>query len=312
MAGWVTNGYPGGSVNVMRGDDFPWKQNPCKLILHTTETVGFPNYSYNKAPQVTVNPRTHTWQQHRRLDQPAWALQVGPVSTNSMGAVQIEIVGYAASVKDLGGDDLAYLIGFIRFILAQTGIPDVCTVLFGGSETSGLNGTKRMSVAGWTSYRGICGHQHVPGNSHWDPGDLPMQAKWLPLIQGVNIPTVEPKPEPEPEKDDDMFMLNGGQYRGAGLFGPASFKSLTQLQVDTYIKAGVKPPIAVSESEFDAARDASVTAQVPPVDVPPADVDEQAIADAVIASLNNSATTLSDADVQKIVAAVKELTYKAI
>lgn len=190
MAGWVTAGYPGGSVEVTTGDTFPWKQAPCKLVLHTTEGGSYPNWGYNKSSHVTIHPRQRTWRQHRRLDQPAWTLKApaGAVSTNSMGAIQIEIIGYAATIKDLDGDDLAYLIGFIRFILAQTGIQSTCTVLFGGPETAGVNGTRRMSAAAWTAYRGILGHQHVPNNDHWDPGDIPMQAKWLPMIQGGSVP----------------------------------------------------------------------------------------------------------------------------
>jgi peptidoglycan hydrolase-like protein with peptidoglycan-binding domain len=29
-----------------------------------------------------------------------------------------------------------------------------------------------MSDDDWTKFNGICGHQHVPGNSHWDPGAM--------------------------------------------------------------------------------------------------------------------------------------------
>lgn len=30
----------------------------------------------------------------------------------------------------------------------------------------------RMSDAKWKKFNGICGHQHVPNNDHWDPGAL--------------------------------------------------------------------------------------------------------------------------------------------
>ena len=30
----------------------------------------------------------------------------------------------------------------------------------------------RMSDAKWRAFTGICGHQHVPDNDHWDPGRL--------------------------------------------------------------------------------------------------------------------------------------------
>lgn len=33
-----------------------------------------------------------------------------------------------------------------------------------------------MTTKQWERFNGICGHQHVPGNSHWDPGALDIKA----------------------------------------------------------------------------------------------------------------------------------------
>lgn len=337
MAGWVTGGYPGGSVQLEAGDDFPWKQNPCKLILHSTETAGFPDYPRNKAPQVTVHPKARQWRQHRRLDQPAWALAApaGYPSTNSMGAIQIEIVAYAATLKNLDGGDLEYLIGFIRFILAQTGIPATCTVLFGGAETYGINGPKRMSSAQWTAYRGICGHQHVPGNSHWDPGDLPMQSKWLPMIQG------QPEPEPTPEDVSEVSVIQG--YGQTDIWWSTDTVSKTRLttlsQVKDILRLNGKIGAAATDAEARAAIvivggetiNALKTFETPPTATaiatevwskqPPVEpvevvVNSEVIAAAVVAAINAQGVDISAETATEIASQtfeqIKTLTYKAV
>ena len=39
-----------------------------------------------------------------------------------------------------------------------------------------IAGYHRMTDGEWSVFRGVCGHQHVPQNSHWDPGDMNVQA----------------------------------------------------------------------------------------------------------------------------------------
>lgn len=311
MAGWVVGGYPGGSVQVTSGDNFPWKQQPCKLVLHTTETVGYPSWGFNKSSHVTVHPHARTWRQHRALDKPAWTLRApaGSVSTNSMGAIQIEIVGYAESIKDLSGGDLDYLMGFIRFILDQTGIPIQCSVLFAGGSAYGLNGSVRMSPAAWTAYRGILGHQHVPANDHWDPGDIPMQASWLPRIKGTS--PAPPTPTPPPEVYEDMALISAPN-RGISLVGPGYYLSLSPAQAGAWSKALREGPAAISDVEFDEIRaSCSQNAETVPIDV---DVDEDAIAAKVAEALQASGVPadLTPAAVQAVVDGVKALKQQYI
>lgn len=309
MAGWVVGGYPGGSIEVTTGDNFPWKQAPCKLVLHTTEGGSYPNWGYNKSSHVTIHPRQRTWRQHRRLDQPAWTLKApaGAVSTNSMGAIQIEIIGYAATIKDLDGDDLAYLIGFIRFILAQTGIQATCTVLFGGNETAGVNGKYRMSAAAWTAYRGILGHQHVPNNDHWDPGDIPMQAKWLPMIQGGSVPV--------PVEDDDMpFLIKiaapGGKR--AIISSVIGWRDTSAAGVTEYYEA-IALSLGFTVSSRTVDENGWIMAQewkFPGVtSIPPAvaDIDEAALAAALAPYLDDEIDAPS---VAEIVEGVKQIQYQ--
>jgi hypothetical protein len=38
------------------------------------------------------------------------------------------------------------------------------------------HGQNRMSVDEWNRFAGWCGHQHVPGETHWDPGAIDIDA----------------------------------------------------------------------------------------------------------------------------------------
>jgi hypothetical protein len=146
------------------------------------------------------------------------------VATNSGGAIQVEIIGYASTLKDIDQDDLNWLGGLIRMVMQQTGIPIQSSVTFGGVETYGIYGAKRLSAARWNSYVGILGHQHVPLNLHWDPGALDIE-QWLTAIHGpVTIPSTPTPPTSTattPEEDEDMKDLIIACYHTISLFDPS-------------------------------------------------------------------------------------------
>lgn len=346
MAGWVFTGYPGGSQQLFAGDEFPFKQSPCKMVLHSTETDGYPQYARNKAPHVTANPGDRTWRQHRPLDKPSWSLAVGPVSTNSMGAIQIEIIGRAATLKDLNQASLDWLGGLIRYLMQQANIPMQSSVSFGGAETYGTNGTVRLSSAAWTGYRGILGHQHVPGNSHWDPGDLDgsvpfNQSRWFKAIAGTG--SVE-------SGEDDMKLMHSTN-RGYAAVGAGYYYGIGSMaQVYALQKIwGASTP--VTNEEFDIVRAASIQGDFGPrvadeiwgkilnkaespdgTSAGPAsagdwlrsvtlnteilkkgvkvDVDEGEISEALIDALNEKGLSISEEGLAEIVNALKNVTYQ--
>lgn len=45
-------------------------------------------------------------------------------------------------------------------------------------DLAGVNANpgNRMSVDEWKAFSGWCGHQHVPGETHWDPGGIDIDA----------------------------------------------------------------------------------------------------------------------------------------
>ena len=45
-----------------------------------------------------------------------------------------------------------------------------------GNEGYGEDSGRRMSADQFHAYVGICGHVHVPDNTHWDPGDFNIEA----------------------------------------------------------------------------------------------------------------------------------------
>jgi hypothetical protein len=65
---------------------------------------------------------------------------------------------------------------WMRWVECQAGVKRWVSRKFQGPEASGVSSPARMSDAEWDAFDGWCGHQHVPGNSHWDPGKLDVDA----------------------------------------------------------------------------------------------------------------------------------------
>lgn len=51
----------------------------------------------------------------------------------------------------------------------------------------GTGAAQRLSGSAWQTYRGVCGHMHVPENSHGDPGNIPIGS----ILEGADMPTAE-------------------------------------------------------------------------------------------------------------------------
>lgn len=171
---------------------------PKRLVLHTTEgwSIESAEAAYRAkgiAPHFTVCFASRRWVQHIDTAQAASAMrnEAGGVQTNRHGAIQIEIVGFAAHTQDMADDDLRWLGWIIFTICWNEGIDMHRYPAFVGTEAGTIATTtakQRMAPAVWEDFNGVCGHQHVPENHHWDPGRFPY-ARMLELI------TVE---------DDDM------------------------------------------------------------------------------------------------------------
>ena len=166
---------------------------PFKGVLHTTEGASASGaiaaYKANNSwPHFTVD-RDGTVYQHVGIDVAARSLQnkAGGVQTNRDSAIQIEVVGWA-SKPDWPLAQVAAMIVLMRWIEGQTGIKPKAPV-FGSSEQYGERNPLEFSQSEWDEWDGWCGHQHVPENSHWDPGAIKI-ANLLPTE--VSMPDAPP------------------------------------------------------------------------------------------------------------------------
>lgn len=221
MATWLT--YPGLSRQEFANPtSLAWKQQPSKIVLHSTEGSGYPSAKTYRdgrsAPHFTTDLRGRTARQHYPLTEAAWALRApAGVSTNTLGAIQIEIIGTCVesrrdephSVLTFDDGDLGYLAGLLEVIAAATDIPLVTNVPWLSYPASYGDSPVRLSVPAWTAYRGVLGHQHVPGNTHGDPGALNV-ARALELVGATPVsapPAPVPKPKPPREYAMDRLDL---------------------------------------------------------------------------------------------------------
>lgn len=173
---------------------------PNVVVIHTTEGTGWPSYENGAtAPNLTLMPRPAQRElairQHFDLDRSARALRnaAGGVDTNTLNVVQLELIGTCspathADWRRRGIDHIywpdapAWALEALGDVLAELhrGIPTIplhSSVSWRPYPASfGLDAPQRMSFDQWRRFRGVCGHQHVPENSHGDPGDLPIGA----------------------------------------------------------------------------------------------------------------------------------------
>lgn len=213
--------YPGASTAYWHQSRYGGDAMESNVVVwHTTEGTSLPSYGGGaSAPNFTAKPdftaKRLVWYQHFDFDVSSRALvnRSGGVETNTLNVVQVEIVGtcdpathkkwgstphlYTPDLPDWAVRDLA---AFAKWAQDHHGVPLTSGVTFKPYPSSyGSNGV-RMSGAKWNSYRGHCGHQHVPENDHGDPGLLPMGAI-LARAKGYT-PTSPSKEEPDMDKGD--------------------------------------------------------------------------------------------------------------
>lgn len=200
---------PGNSSGSWAPDD----EDAPKLVGHTTEGPSIASAvsaftANNSWPHVTADPLLRDKAQHVGLDRPARALRntSAPGQTNREPRVyQVEIVGTARTVAPAGqrsvleftDDELEWLGAEVFAPIARaTGVPLTTSLTFYGDRAgftlASEHARQRLSAAAFDTYRGVLGHQHVPENSHWDPGPIDM-AKILAAARGET--TAPPPPE---------------------------------------------------------------------------------------------------------------------
>lgn len=166
-----------------------------KAILHTTEGHGLPPYKNGAtAPHMTLVPnhtlKRFTYYQHFPFNMSSRALrnEKGGVETNTDATVQFEIVGTCVKASHLKWPaphlytpelpawalyDLGVMVEWFNH---EHGI-QLAAPTFKSYETLAPGTeTVRMRNSQWNTFKGWCGHQHVPENTHLDPGRINIAA----------------------------------------------------------------------------------------------------------------------------------------
>lgn len=155
-----------------------------RLLLHSTEgsTIEGAVAAYRKNnswPTLTVDCGRRRVVRHLPDTVAARSLRNAPggVETNREGDVliQVELVGFAERPESIG--DAAALDWFGRTVVgplcARNRIPLTSTARWAPYPASyGVAAPQRLQAAAWRAYNGILGHQHVPENTHGDPGAI--------------------------------------------------------------------------------------------------------------------------------------------
>lgn len=170
---------------------------PWRFVLHTTEGSWDSAMSVFRsrmvAPHLMYDPATRRKAQFIDLDRSAYALRHQGPETNRAHCIQVELIGFAdrpftGELADRIGIDL------VAPVLAAKPITTAHPTFYGpgcGWTLASSSARQRMSSAAWTSFNGICGHQHVPGNEHWDPGAIDIDRIIRAAGQGEDDVTVE-------------------------------------------------------------------------------------------------------------------------
>jgi hypothetical protein len=136
-------------------------------VWHTTEGSSLPSYA-GSAPHFTINPKTGKTWQHISCERAAKALlgsNVAGIATNKAHAIQVEVIGSAGMADTWPTAYYGRLRELAAWIEQECGVASTESVEF-------LSKNHPMTKEQWRQYKGHCGHQHVPGQDHWDPGEF--------------------------------------------------------------------------------------------------------------------------------------------
>lgn len=184
-----------------------------KIVLHTVEGKG--SYSYNPSsyygnpywPHATIDGvGIH---QHLPIDVYGFALAnaAGGVETNRAFAIQCEILWVSAEIADLPDAIMGHLADWVGWVLVQTNAP-LTFAEFRGAGSAGEDAPQRFGGVEWLAFTGICGHQHVPENDHWDPGAFPVD-RLRRAVVGANPQPPKPDPQGDPRVLSFRYIFDG-------------------------------------------------------------------------------------------------------
>ena len=253
---------------------------PSRIGLHFTVTSGLPNYAW--PPHLTVGVghplsvvtgtpgKPYRWQ-HCDLNLTSYALaEIRALGgeTNNEGAhnVQIEVIArtsgshWPPELYEVVAQTLADIVTALPELRPALDNYDMTIWKNGGY---GPGGPWRLTLPEWTNgpygdQPFIYGHMHVPGNTHWDPGDLDIKR-----LTSRAKELLMPAPEPWPllkvgDKDPlhvpilEALLLVGG-WRHTAWDGGVTYSKVMGRQVGRAQRGlGLKVDRVVGPKTLDA------------------------------------------------------------
>lgn len=204
---------------------------PPKVVLHSTEGGSWPDYRGGSvAPHETWKWTGKGFEKRQHVSHALAAMALihpAGVQTNRDSVHQIELIGTCDRVTErkyglnylpaMGDDFYAALGAELVKLCNDLNVPLVVTNTWDTYPASaGFGAAQRFSLSQWDNFTGLCGHQHVYGNDHGDPGSLQV-AHSLELAGGGHVVVPPPPPIKPPAVHAPGFPLAPGNY-----FGPKS------------------------------------------------------------------------------------------
>lgn len=185
---------------------------PPRLVLHTTEgggTVQQLAAFYHTStfwPHFTADIDGRVLAQHIPLSRGGRALShTTATQTNDANCIQVEIIGRAIDAPHWMASSVDWLGHALKPVLDALGIKRVAPPFV--ANGAGLHAPQRMSETGWRWFNGVCGHEHVPENDHWDPGAMDI-GRFLAATGAV-----PPAPVPHPPPPDVTIPIEDGMQQ---------------------------------------------------------------------------------------------------
>lgn len=181
---WYQDNFPGATMNLT--------PETMVVCLHTTEGYDWPSYGGGtSAPNYTFKPgfgRAGAWRAHFPDEKSSRALRNlgGGVETNTLNVVQVELIGTCDPKHRVSWSGRRAGKDYVYWPEASTAqLREVAAFLADMHRRHGLKlkaplftaypgsiSNARFTFSEWRNFAGVCGHQHVPENSHGDPGNL--------------------------------------------------------------------------------------------------------------------------------------------
>lgn len=228
---------------------------PGRVVWHTTESghgagpfknVGDYLTNIGAEPHILYDPTTDRLGQYGPLNESARALKNdGSTRTNRTGRVCIQIEVLArASTPFTGywkpGPNFVALMRAIR----SWGVPDSWP---GGSCAPGASRNRTT----WATKGGHYGHCHVPGNDHWDPGNIDRAA----ILKAAPVSTPTPAPaKPATKPTVDLSNLIASARKDPGLKQGGTSHAADVRIVEAALKAeGLLASIYAGDGSFGSS-----------------------------------------------------------